>query len=372
MVRRVILWLLLVAAGIAGVSRPVAAEKNSLAVPPVPAISARGAAVVDVSSGRVLFAKNGDEMMPIASLTKIVTGWIAAESGRMDEWVTISANAAGKEGSSVYLRAGETYTLRDLVYAMMLRSGNDAATAVAEHLAGSEAEFAKLMNRKVQELGLRHTYFANPHGLDSPGHGASPVDLALLTARALQNPEFAKIVSTKYYRIPWPGEPWDRAMKNKNKMLWRYPGADGVKTGYTKKAGRCLASSATWDGHQVVVVVLDDPSDWDDSARLFDYAFQTYKWVPVHSGIHVLPVKKGIRNEVSVRAEAPSQFPVREGEQLTRHLRVPSKGLSAPVKKGERIGTLELCVDDEVYRYPVVTTEGVRQRPWWDIRRLWR
>ncbi|ADG06517.1 D-alanyl-D-alanine carboxypeptidase family protein [Kyrpidia tusciae] len=344
-----------------------AAAANS---PDLYGISAQGAAVVDVGSGRVLYEKNGDQMMPIASLTKIVTGWLAVESGRLDERVTISANAARKEGSSVYLRAGETYTLRDLVYAMMLRSGNDAATAVAEHLAGSEARFAALMNAKAREMGLRHVHFANPHGLDAPGHGASAVDLARMTAKALQNPEFAAVVRTKYHRMPWPGEAWDRVMRNKNKMLWRYPGADGVKTGYTKRAGRCLASSATRDGHQVVVVVLKDPDDWADTARLFDHVFQTYEWVPVQAGPASVPVRGGVVPTVPVRVQGPDRFPIRADEKFHMDWELKPR-LRAPVSRGEPVGLLRIQVGEEVHRYSIVAMQPVDPRPWWDLRRLW-
>ncbi|MDI3327427.1 MAG: D-alanyl-D-alanine carboxypeptidase family protein [Alicyclobacillaceae bacterium] len=366
MVRKLVLWLWMVAVVVSSFPAGVRASRaeGPAAVPAPPDIAARGAAVVDVDSGRVLYAKEGDRILPIASLTKIVTGWIAVESGRLDEWVTVSPRAAGKEGSSVYLKAGERYKLRDLVYAMMLRSGNDAAVAVAEHLSGSEEKFAELMNRKVRELGLRNMYFANPHGLDAPGHGASPADLARLTARALKNPEFAKIVSTRYYRMPWPGEPWDRSLRNKNKMLWQYPGADGVKTGYTKKAGRCLASSATRDGRRVVAVVLDDPSDWKDSARLLDYAFRAYRWIPV-PGETSVSVRKGRAESIRVTVDGPRRFPVRGDEFLSARFRLPSS-VRAPVSRGDRLGELEVTVGDEAYRYPAVALEAAVRRPWWD------
>ncbi|MDI3256185.1 MAG: D-alanyl-D-alanine carboxypeptidase family protein [Kyrpidia sp.] len=368
MAGRVLAGFLVLILGLsAGVGTAGADDRRS----DVPSVSARGAAVVDVGSGRVLYSKNGDQMMPIASLTKIVTGWIATESGRMDDRVTISDHAARMEGSSVYLRAGETYTLRDLVYAMMLRSGNDAATAVAEHLAGSEARFADLMNAKARQLGLRHVHFANPHGLDAPGHGASAVDLALLTAKALQNPEFAAVVRTKYHRMPWPGEPWDRAMRNKNKMLWRYPGADGVKTGYTKTAGRCLASSATRNGHQVVAVVLNDPDDWADTARLFDRAFHSYEWVAVGCGVRLLPVKGGIKRVVPVRVRGPEHFPVRDDESWSADVQLPPVQ-RAPIARDQRVGALTVRVGGEVYRYPIAAAEAVDRRPWWDIGRFWR
>lgn len=245
-----------------------------------PAVSAQGAAVIDVESGRILYQKQGNEKMRVASLTKIMTAIVAIEEGKLDELVPAPDYAIGTEGSSIYLRHGEKLTLEHLIYGLMLRSGNDAAVTIADHIGGSIEGFARLMNEKAEYLGLSNTHFTNPHGLDdSNNHYSSAVDLAKLTAYALKNKDFQRIVATKVIQIPQEGEKWDRKLVNKNKMLRYYEGADGVKTGYTKLAKRCLVSSATRDGRQVAVVTLNAPNDWDDHARLLDYGFQEFSWM---------------------------------------------------------------------------------------------
>lgn len=237
---------------------------------------ARAAALIDVTSGRLLYSSRGDEQMLIASLTKIMTAIVAIENGDITSKVKVGKNAYAKEGSSLYLKLGEEMTLKDMLYGLMLRSGNDAATAIAEHVGGSEQGFVYLMNVKAQELNLKNTHFANPHGLDAEGHYSSANDLAVLTAYAMHNPVFKEIVATKEKTADNPYEKWDYKWSNKNKMLRLYEGADGVKTGYTKKALRCLVSSATRNGQQLVAVTLNDGNDWNDHAALLDFGFNHY------------------------------------------------------------------------------------------------
>lgn len=237
---------------------------------------ARAAALIDVASGRILYSNRGDEPMLIASLTKIMTAIVAIEYGDLTSKVVVGKNAFAKEGSSLYLKQGEEMKLEDMLYGLMLRSGNDAATAIAEHVGGSEQGFVHLMNAKAEELGLTRSHFANPHGLDAEGHYSSANDLAVLTAYALHNPVFKEIVKTPEKRADNPYEKWDYKWSNKNKMLRLYEGADGVKTGYTKKALRCLVSSATRNGQQLVAVTLNDGNDWNDHASLLNYGFNHY------------------------------------------------------------------------------------------------
>lgn len=242
---------------------------------------AKAAILFDASSGRILYEKNADNPMLIASLTKIMTAIVAIENGDLNERVTISPNAEGVEGSSIYLKAGEKVPLGTLLYGLMLRSGNDAATAIAEHIGGSVEGFVYLMNEKAAYLGLEHTHFANPHGLDHSEHYSSAKDLAVLTAYALKNTVFQEIVKTEVKTVYWPGEQWKRKFYNKNKMLRFYKWADGVKTGYTKKAGRTLVSSATRDGHQLITVTLNDGDDWKDSMFMLEHGFNQYDLVSV-------------------------------------------------------------------------------------------
>ncbi|WP_028530672.1 D-alanyl-D-alanine carboxypeptidase family protein [Paenibacillus sp. HW567] len=237
---------------------------------------ARAAALIDVASGRILYSSRGDERMLIASLTKIMTALVAIENGNLNSRVKVGKNAFAKEGSSLFLKQGEEMSLEDMLYGLMLRSGNDAATAIAEHVGGSEEGFVYMMNAKAEELGLRNTHFANPHGLDAEGHYSSANDLAVLTAYAMHNPVFKEIVRTEVKTADNPYEKWDYKWSNKNKMLRLYEGADGVKTGYTKKALRCLVSSATRHGQQLVAVTLNDGNDWNDHAALLDFGFNHY------------------------------------------------------------------------------------------------
>jgi D-alanyl-D-alanine carboxypeptidase (penicillin-binding protein 5/6) len=242
-----------------------------------PTVSAQGAAVIDVDSGRILYDKNGDQKMRIASLTKIMTAIVAIEESNIKDLVAVPDYAIGVEGSSIYLRHGEKLTLEQLLYGLMLRSGNDAAVAIAHHVGGSLEGFVHLMNEKAKYLGLSATSFGNPHGLDDNDHQYStPNDMAKLSAYALKNETFQQIVATQVKKIPLHGEKWDRKLINKNKMLRFYEGANGVKTGYTKLARRCLVSSAERDDRKIAVVTLNAPNDWEDHSRLLDYAFQQF------------------------------------------------------------------------------------------------
>lgn len=251
------------------------APSGASAAPPI-STNAKGAALIDVTSGRLLYSSNGDTPMRIASLTKIMTAIVAIEHGKLDDMVKTGKRAVGKEGSSIYLQLGEEMSLSNMLYGLMLRSGNDAATAIAEHVGGSEEGFVHLMNEKAAMLGLTHTQFRNPHGLDDEGHFSSANDLARLAAYGLKNKDFATIVSTRVKDVPNPHEKWSYRWQNKNKMLAMYEGADGVKTGYTKKALRCLVSSATRNGQKLVAVTINDGDDWKDHQQLLDFGFDNF------------------------------------------------------------------------------------------------
>ena len=213
---------------------PVSAEAYSVS---------RGEAVVEVTSGRLLFAENEDTELPPASTTKILTALIIVEDCDLDTVIEVPKDAAGTEGSSVYLEAGEKLTVRDLLYGLMLRSGNDCAVTLALHHSGSISAFAEHMNERAAELGAKHSHFANPHGLPVEGHYTTAHDLALIAAAAVRNETFSEIVGTEKYTAPDGGCGYARVWQNKNKMLYSYEGADGVKTGYTKEAGRCGSSA---------------------------------------------------------------------------------------------------------------------------------
>lgn len=232
---------------------------------------AQGECVVEVSSRRILHAKNASLPLANASTTKIMTALVILEDCPLDDKVTIPAEAAGVEGSSVYLRAGEEYTVEELLYGLMLRSGNDAAVALALHHSGSIAAFAQVMNERAILLGATDSCFVNPHGLPDERHHTTARDLALISAAAMENETFRTIVSTRCYT--------PRDWYNKNKLLSSYEGACGVKTGYTMQAGRCLVSAAERAGMTLVCVVLDCPPMYERSAELLDRAFADYMLV---------------------------------------------------------------------------------------------
>jgi D-alanyl-D-alanine carboxypeptidase (penicillin-binding protein 5/6) len=244
-----------------------------LSAPRAPKVEAEAAVLMIAGTQRILYAINPDAIMYPASTTKIITALTALEKGKADSVVTISGSAAVCDGSSLELQPGDRLRLRDLLYGMMLVSGNDAAEAVAEHIAGSVPAFVALMNAKARQLGAASTHFSNPHGLPDPtNHYTTAKDLAVITSQALQNPEFRKIVATRDFSVPLLNRP-PLQISNTNKLLKSYPGANGVKTGYTEAAGDCLVAAATRGSVQLVVVLLNDDERWTDAANLLDYGF---------------------------------------------------------------------------------------------------
>lgn len=239
-------------------------------------VSAEHAVLMDSESGRVLFEKDAYDPSLIASTTKIMTAIIAIESGQLDEKVKISSRAVRTEGSSIYLTEGEKITLRDLVYGLMLRSGNDSAVAIAEHVGGSVEGFTHLMNEKADWLGMNASHFENPHGLDGETHYSSAYDLGLLMAYAMKNETFKEVTGSEKYR----SESREYAWGNKNKLLTKYyQPTNGGKTGFTKKAGRTLVSSAEKDGMQLIAVTLNAPDDWNDHQRMYEWGFENFESV---------------------------------------------------------------------------------------------
>ncbi|AIM15490.1 D-alanyl-D-alanine carboxypeptidase [Bacillus sp. X1(2014)] len=247
-------------------------------------VSAVSAILMEQVSGRVLFEKDAHTKRRIASITKIMTAILAIESGKMQQYVTVSENAVRTEGSSVYLKPGEKIKLEDLVYGLMLRSGNDAAVAIAEYVGGSIDGFVYLMNQKAQEIGMHNTHFANPHGLDDhEDHYSTAYDMAILTRYAMQNKTYQKISGTKVHRAPNPDEEWDRVWKNKNRLLSKYKYATGGKTGFTKRAKRTLVSTAGKGDMSLIAVTLNASDDWNDHIAMYEYGFKNFDMVEVLS-----------------------------------------------------------------------------------------
>ncbi|TCL35695.1 D-alanyl-D-alanine carboxypeptidase (penicillin-binding protein 5/6) [Anaerospora hongkongensis] len=240
----------------------------------VPQVEAEAAVVMSVTGKQVLFAKQADAIMYPASTTKIVTLITALEKGNLNSTVVVSPQAAACDGSSLELRAGDKLKLEEALYGMMLVSGNDAAEAIAESVAGSIPDFVKLMNAKAGQIGATRTNFSNPHGLPDPyNHYTTAYDLALITAYGMQNPTFARIVSTRDYDVHFLNRQSTHA-KNTNKLLATFIGANGVKTGYTEAAGDCLVAAANRNGVELIAVILNSDGRWEDAAKLLNYGFQ--------------------------------------------------------------------------------------------------
>ena len=238
--------------------------------------SAECACVINGATGEVVFAKNAQTRHAMASTTKIMTAILALENSDADDVVTVTADAANQEGSAAYIEAGDKIKMKDLLYGLMLNSGNDAAYAVAEYITGSVDNFAERMNIKAEKLGLHDTHFANPSGLDAPDHYTTALDLAKLARYAMSNDDFREIVAERVYTATLPESGGTLTFSNHNKLLKTYEGATGIKTGYTKATGRCLVSSAKRDGMEFIAVTLNDPNDWADHAEMLDASFAAH------------------------------------------------------------------------------------------------
>ncbi len=316
-------------------------------------VSAQYACLMDAVTGRVLFEKNAHERHSMASTTKIMTALVALEACSLDDIVTVRANASGTEGSSIYLAVGEQMRLEDMLYGLMLHSGNDAAIAIAEHVSGNVEAFAQRMTEKAREIGAKDTQFQNPNGLDAEGHYTTAYDLALITRYALRNEAFARIVATKKTSIPWPGKDWDRTLVNHNKLLGTYPGCIGVKTGFTKKTGRCLVSAAEREGWRVIAVTLNAPNDWQDHTNMLNYAYDTYQPQPLvlpDMVIKTLPVKYGSEGQVQLYPDGEFHVLVDQQEDISRYrveYDVPYKA-QAPIQSGQALGLMRIYYGDEL------------------------
>jgi len=325
------------------------------------AISAKSAVLIDGASGRVLYEHNAYEKLPMASTTKIMTGLLACESGKLDKTVKVSPFASGTEGSSLWLKIGEKQTLENLTYGLMLKSGNDAAVVIAEYLGGSVDAFALLMNKKAREIGTVNTSFVNPHGLDADEHYTTAFDLALIAREAMKNDKFREIVSTKTYSIPMEGEKWDRALKNHNKLLWQYEGCTGIKTGFTKKSGRCLASCAKKGGQELICVTLNAPDDWNDHKTLFDYGFENFKAETIaKKGEFVCKYTYDKNNQRSVDLLYDEDFVISKSENDIITTKTEINGISLPAEKGTTVGKVYVyCNGEEIGEIPLVTAAKV-------------
>lgn len=349
------------------------------AAAPAPDISASCAVLMDVDSGRVLYSRNPEEPRSIASITKLMTALVTVEClDDLSQQVTVLPTWTGIEGTSLYLKAGEQLSVETLLYGLLLHSGNDAAVALAEICAGDVETFVGWMNQRAKDLGMTHTHFADPHGLSSENHYASAMDMARLAAACLEHPKLQEIVSTR--TITMEG----RSLVNHNKLLWQYPECTGMKTGYTRQAGRTLVSSAEKEGQRLVCVTLNDRNDWADHAALLDYGFLQYPQRVLGEKGEMMgrvPVEGSLLHTLPAVMRDTVRYPMEEGEEVRVEVDLPEQ-VQAPVKAGAIAGQVRFFSGNTLVgeSYLVwesaanrdVVGEDLRQSPlelfrqWWD------
>lgn len=334
---------------------------------PAASLSLRSTAAVlmDDRSGQILYSHNPHLVWPPASTTKIMTALVALESLPPDALIEISpAVARFRQGSCVGLPAGARIPLRDLLYGLMLHSGNDAALAIAEGVAGTVPAFVALMNDEAQRLGARDTHFTSPHGLYNPGHYSSAHDLAIITREAMQDPTFREIVKTKRWLITFPGKKGSRMLWNHNRLLSRYPGADGVKTGYIYQAGQTLVASATRDGWRLIAVVLHSGDLWGDATRLLSYGFSHFRSLELaRPGEELATVEVPGAQEPVPGVVTQSVFgALALGEVATPHVTLLPH-LAPPLRRGERVGGVRFYASGRlVGAAPFVAAKDVKRQ----------
>ena len=316
--------------------------------------SAKSMCVIEASSGRILRQKEPNMELPMASTTKIMTALIALENCKdLDEIFDVDNRASGIEGTSMYLQKDERLTIRELLYGLMLNSGNDAATAIAYKIGGGELQnFVDLMNKKCEELNLKHTHFDNPHGLDSKTHYTSSYDLAIITAKAMENETFREIVSTKIKKVSGNSQVQARFLRNKHKLVGNVEGCEGVKTGFTDNARRCCVTSIKRENMRLICVVLNCQDMFEESEKQLEQAFKEYKLectLKPYYLVGSIKVENGKSDEVKLITENPHYYPLKQGENdLIRYEMTNSTELTAPVDKGQIIGKLYIYYENEL------------------------
>lgn len=322
-------------------------------------ISGECAILIDADTKEILYEKNPDKQMLIASTTKIITAMVVLDHCKLDENVEMLPEYTAVEGSSTYLKAGDTVTVEELLYGLLLVSGNDAAAALAYHTAGSIEKFASLMNEKAAELGMTNSSFKNPHGLDEDGHYSTARDLALAMAEAIKNETFCKITSTKTITIN------GNTFKNHNRLLWECEGVMGGKTGYTKSAGRTLVSYAHRDGLNLICVTLKDPDDWKDHTSLYDWAFSEYRAVNITEGGETfaeISVISGTENSVRVKPVSSYRLLLKKDDVVKTETELP-KFVYASVSAGATAGKVTVKVNGKTVKtIDLVFSETVEQK----------
>lgn len=342
---------------------------------PLQKLTARSAVVMDAVSGQILYERDMNARRFPASTTKIMTLIVALEHGNLDDVVTIGADAAGAEGSTLWLEKGDKISLRELLTGMMMHSGNDATIAVADHIAGSVPAFARMMTEKAQALGAKDTNFVNPNGLPDDNHYTTAHDLAVIASYGYSLPDFESIVNQQEISYDWVKDP-AKKLRNENQMLWLYRGSNGVKTGYTEKAGRCLVSAAKRDGMQLVAVVLDSVYMWNDSIALLDYGFaQATPETLVKAGevVTKVDIADARQGQLELKAADSLVAAHQDGHtvKLEKKLEIP-KEVVAPVKQGDVVGKVVCYCDGErKASVDLVAAEDVERHTIWMTLHEW-
>ena len=336
--------------------------REASAIASSPEVSAKAAIGIELSSGEIFFAKNIDKRLPMASTTKIMTALVALENGDITDKVKVDKAATGIEGSSIYLYEGEILTLENLLYATLLESANDAATAVAIHIGGTVEDFVDMMNDKAKALGLTNTHFDNPHGLDSETHYTTARELGIISAYAMKNPTFREMVSTYKTTIPMQNGGGTRVLINHNKLLRNYDGAIGVKTGYTKKSGRCLVSASSKDGVELICVTISAPSDWQDHESILDFGNSLYesKTLAYKNEFSCnISVVGGQKNTVTAQIPYDVVATVRKGRDIDIVIEA-QRFLYAPIYRDQTVGKVIFIQDGHVIaEAPLIATETI-------------
>ncbi|MGL4730361.1 MAG: D-alanyl-D-alanine carboxypeptidase family protein [Clostridium sp.] len=330
-------------------------------------VDAGSAIAVDSLSGRILYEQNPYSLVPVASTTKIVTALVALSYGNLEEEFTISKNSAAIRGSTVGYKAGEKIKLYELLYGLMFKSGNDAAIAIAEGIGGSVEGFCNIMNEYCLQIGMLNSHFESPHGLDSQNHYSTAYDLALATKKAKENPIFQKIVSSKTVAKTEHG--FTRDYQNINKLLHQMPNANGVKTGYTGGAGKCLVSSVNMGEGDIIIVTLNCTPRWKETKRIFDYVDEIYDYKTVIKKDEILKtveIKNG-KEKLNLVSDKDILIPLKKDEKLNVEIDLPTN-LEAPVEEGKNIGLIKISDKNSKIIYSQVLSQNkVDKKPLYKI-----
>jgi len=363
--RRYLICLLVVLVLINSIGSAFASTKGSIRVPgSYPEPNGKAAVLMDAASGRVLYSKNMNNRLPPASLTKIMTAMLVVENGDLDQNVQASKHAVETGESTIYLQVGETLTVRELLYACMLPSANDASTALAETIAGSDGTFVELMNQRASQLGMADTHFCNPHGLEKAEHYTSAYDLALLTRQAMTYPIFRQVVATKRMSLPWAGRNEPRIILNENRLLYRYKGTIGVKTGYTKKAGNCVVGAARKGDLELIAVALNSSTVYEDLQQMLDYGFTHYEMVNLQNADQISAQITVLSGKVKMVTAIPASdllvaVKPQEKDKLSYKI-VPNSKVSTPLKIGDPLGACIIYLNNkEVRRINLIAASEV-------------